>query len=415
MQCKRIIASVAIFWWIAAPAVLAQDFLKQLEETILKRQEAAKSSVPNPKDGKTQGDAEPLPAPTSASRREGAADQEGASKSGGTLFLSPAAGSAQVEVLPTMRPQEIVSNSPTAGGRPDMLPRPSTGGGYLGMTVESSPASGPGLAVTEVKEDGPAWKAGFRQGDRLMAVDLVSVSTVEDLAVQLAHYNAGEPVRFQVDRNGRSVALTAILMDRDLANRVQGLPGPSRPSRVPLTGTPPRPRVESPRDRTERQVGRLAEVGQPSFGVSVSDMSEGFRRQFGISAFRGASVTAVAENSPAYEAGLRPGDCIVAIEGLPVYDAAAVVRSLSVIVPGDFIEFSYYRGSILKHGSAEIRQSSTAPEDAWGTLPVTQEMLTPDYVEALHAELDRVSSELRKANERLQRMDDRLRVLEGRP
>lgn len=43
MNCKQMVAAVALVCWMASPSLLAQDFLKQLEEKILKRQEEAKA------------------------------------------------------------------------------------------------------------------------------------------------------------------------------------------------------------------------------------------------------------------------------------------------------------------------------------------------------------------------------------
>ncbi len=54
--------------------------------------------------------------------------------------------------------------------------------GYLGMTVERSPVGLPGLRVVDVIQQSPAWKSGFRVGDRVLAVSGQAVSSIDEFA-----------------------------------------------------------------------------------------------------------------------------------------------------------------------------------------------------------------------------------------
>jgi S1-C subfamily serine protease len=246
--------------------------------------------------------------------------------------------------------------------------------------------------VAEVKPDSPAWKAGFRVGDRLIGVEGNAVSTVDAFAEQLSFYSPGTPVRFLVERLGKSSSVTAVLMDRGLANRIHG--------NVP--GTQPGLRM------TEKS-------GQGYFGINVSDMSDAYRKQFGIPTFRGASVTEVIDDSPADQAGLRPGDCIVAILGREVRNAEDVLDSIMSSIPGQVINVSYYRGSILRQASAVlIRADADLPEGVNSPSGISNEMLTPEYVASLQQELDRVNNELQSTQQRLQQLEARLQQIENR-
>lgn len=415
---KRLVAVVALLCYTTSPDLLAQDFLKQLEEKILKRQEEAKAKEAagkNPKDSK---------ASTGSNQNGKPSDGEGA------LLLNPpvampkedgnsSSGSTadETELLPAPRGSATTKNAlrPEAADRkplslggngsansanrsvrtPAAPPVPRTaqpGGGYLGMTVESSAGGGFGLNVSQVTPDSPAFKAGFRPGDRLIGVEGTAVATVEDFAIQLAEYPPGTPIRFLVDRRGKNMSLVAVLMDRNIANRIHG----NVPGAIPYDPIAPQP-------------------GEAFFGVNVANMSDAFRKQFAIGAYRGASVTDVVAGSPAEQAGLRPGDCIVSMRGEEVKNADDVYNHVLSASPGELLEFTFYRGAIPQRGSAVLVRKNS-PEDAGQgeAAGVTPDMLTPEYVSALQTELERVAGELSNAQQRIQELEARLQQTEPR-
>ena len=51
-----------------------------------------------------------------------------------------------------------------------------------------------GVYVRDVNEDGPADKAGIRKGDVIVALNEVSVGTMEELSEMLRYYPVGEIV-----------------------------------------------------------------------------------------------------------------------------------------------------------------------------------------------------------------------------
>jgi len=63
--------------------------------------------------------------------------------------------------------------------------------------------------VEQVEPGGAAEAAGFRPGDRLMAVDGRSVDTFQD-AARLISVRANQETRFDIDRGGKSISLTAV-------------------------------------------------------------------------------------------------------------------------------------------------------------------------------------------------------------
>lgn len=73
--------------------------------------------------------------------------------------------------------------------------------------------------VGQVEPGSPAAAAGFRPGDLVTAADGRTIERWEDLAQHVA-LRAGQPIRFEVEREGEEVALTATPGARELVNRL---------------------------------------------------------------------------------------------------------------------------------------------------------------------------------------------------
>jgi membrane-associated protease RseP (regulator of RpoE activity) len=422
----------AFIWLLGAPSLMGQEFLKQLEQKLFQKQQESKS-----KESKLEPEATPtlefpnvltpelltdpeLAKPKSASELSEDAVELPApikSKSDGPFSAPFPAKPAPTKPAPTKPSPAKPAPAKPAPAKPFPSPasKPATskpfsanpdkpaaeGGGFLGLTVESVPGGGFGLTVVEVTPDSPAWKSGFRVGDRVISVSGHAVATVDAFANQLAKFEAGSPVKFQVDRRGKIANLVAVLQDRSIAGQIQG--------NVP--GTTLGTTVEPSANGLSNMVNRPA---KPFFGVNVSDMSDGFRRQFAIPAYRGASVTNVIPFSPAHSAGLKPGDCIVDIDGAPVQSAETVLDAVQRGKPGQVMSVSYYRGRLLTTASVPLAIDHESPSYQASSASITPEMLTPEYVASLQSELERVNSELTQTQSRLQQLESRMQSLEGK-
>lgn len=87
--------------------------------------------------------------------------------------------------------------------------------GYAGMQVRNPrPANGlawPGVLVTKVDPDGPAAKAGAREGDVLQAVDGRPVRKARGAFAAIHMKRAGEAVRLAIFRAGKTVEIDMTL------------------------------------------------------------------------------------------------------------------------------------------------------------------------------------------------------------
>jgi len=59
----------------------------------------------------------------------------------------------------------------------------------------------------------------------------------------------------------------------------------------------------------------------------------------------GALVAAVQAGSPAAEAGLRPGDLIIGLDGTPIRSSGDLIAALAAAHPGEKAQMTVQRGS----------------------------------------------------------------------
>ena len=74
---------------------------------------------------------------------------------------------------------------------------------------------------------------------------------------------------------------------------------------------------------------KTGKVVRGYLGVAIQDLTQDLAKSFGLKQAKGALVSSVAEDSPAQRAGLKQGDVIVAYQGKPVEDAAALQREVT--------------------------------------------------------------------------------------
>ena len=163
--------------------------------------------------------------------------------------------------------------------------------GWLGVRiqdVDEDLAEGLGLEtvagalVTDVPE-GPALEAGIEAGDVITSFDGVEVDDTRGLVRQVADTDIGKEVRVIVFRDGQTETLRVTLGRREEAD---GAVPASVESSDPVT--------------TE------------FMGLTISDMTDELREQLGLpDDAEGLVVGEVAEDSEAFEKGLRAGDIII--------------------------------------------------------------------------------------------------------
>lgn len=162
-----------------------------------------------------------------------------------------------------------------------------------------------GIMLTSIVPDSPAARADLRAGDVILAVDNKEIRKAEDFTWWLEQAGASNLVRFTVARPDR---LAEEALDVKLSGSLDPAAGwlNFRKRLVPAKG--------------------LSLLDQ---GIETIALRPGVATQLGVTA--GLLVVYVEPATPAFEAGLKPGDVIQSIDGQSLANLAQPVKTLSTL------------------------------------------------------------------------------------
>ncbi len=80
-------------------------------------------------------------------------------------------------------------------------------------------------------------------------------------------------------------------------------------------------------------------------GVGPATVTPAIARQFDLAVTQGILIVRVTPRTPAFQAGLRPGDVIVEMGGQPINNTGELSKFLMAHAPGETVDVVYYRGS----------------------------------------------------------------------
>jgi len=190
----------------------------------------------------------------------------------------------------------------------------------LGVAVAPSPDGSP--LVVAVAGDSPAEAAGIQQGDYITAVDGKKIASPEALQKAIAKKEPGQSAKLEIWRAGAKESLQV------------KFPGKGKAA--------------------SGEDAKLAK--KPWVGLMLQTADEE----------PGASVARIYLGSPAAEAGLKPGDRIVQVDGQSVdspRQAAQYIRKLS---PGQEAQFAVVRDGGKKQLTVQVGNLSDFHERLFG-------------------------------------------------
>ena len=194
---------------------------------------------------------------------------------------------------------KVVANQLIAQGK---ITRGYLGIGIQDLTSDLAESFGikqvKGILVTQVYDGSPADKAGFKQGDVVVAYDGKDVADVGELRNNVSLTPPGSRKEITVIRNGKRKTLTATI------------------------GT-------LTKEEMAQAGGNDSTQSSEQLGLTVQTLTPQLAQQFNTEPGKGVVVTDVASGSIAQQAGLRPGAVILQVNRKPVSNVTEYRQALN--------------------------------------------------------------------------------------
>ncbi len=140
------------------------------------------------------------------------------------------------------------------------------------------------------------------------------------------------------------------------------------------------------------QIVKNGKVTRAYLGIVPQDVTPAIARAFSEKEPRGALVGEVSSNSPAQRSGIRRGDIVLAVDGMPVPDANSLRMTISMMVPETNVKLRVVRDGVEREIPVKLAELPTVEAAArhegndtnHSALPgVSVENLDPDSARAL--------------------------------
>lgn len=238
--------------------------------------------------------------------------------------------------------------------RPDERSRPRVmmldgRGGQIGVVVEDLDAAGlkaagatGGVRLEQVDQDGPAAKAGLREGDVIVEVDGDRVRSARQFSRLIQETADGRAVTLGIVRDGQrqTVEVTpesrafgfgfdSDRIGRDIARGLRDLEPQLRELEPKLRELEPRLRefrFDGPMDFRFDMPGLLSGP-RARLGIGIDELTPQLAEYFGVKD-GGVLVSSINRDSAAERAGLKAGDVIVSVNGDRVRHADDLIDEL---------------------------------------------------------------------------------------
>lgn len=90
--------------------------------------------------------------------------------------------------------------------------------GFLGVGLTDRTDGGQGAVIANVEAGSPASKAGIEEGDVVLAINDVPITGRTGMIAVVRDAQPGDKITIKVERDGKTVTLTATLVERDTSN-----------------------------------------------------------------------------------------------------------------------------------------------------------------------------------------------------
>ncbi|WP_434101579.1 Do family serine endopeptidase [Methylocaldum gracile] len=167
----------------------------------------------------------------------------------------------------------------------------------------------------------------------------LGIEGYEDFIQTDASINPGNSGGALVDLNGELVGINTAIVGPAGGNVGIGFAIPSHLAQAVM-----------------QQIVQYGEVQRGQLGIGVQDLTPESAKALGLERSGGAVIAQVQPDSPAAQAGLRPGDVVVAIDGAPVANASSLRNIIGLLRVGSEIKLDFLRNGQKRTVTARIAQ-----------------------------------------------------------
>jgi len=155
----------------------------------------------------------------------------------------------------------------------------------------------------------------------------LGINTFENFIQTDAAINPGNSGGALVDVQGNLMGINTAIYSRSGGSLGIGFAIPVSTAKLVLDG-----------------IVRDGQVTRGWIGVEPSELSPELAHIFGVQATAGVIITGVLQGGPAAQAGLRPGDVILNVQGKAVGNASQLLTAVAALTPGKPASFELQRG-----------------------------------------------------------------------
>jgi serine protease Do len=158
--------------------------------------------------------------------------------------------------------------------------------------------------------------------------------------------------------------------------------------------------IDIARDAAE-QLLETGSVERGFLGITMnqSPLDEAARDYLGLPGSGGVLIVSVSEWGPAYEAGVRPDDVILRVDGKPVKDNSGLLSRIATRRPGETVSLEIFRGGEVKKIDVVLMSRSDGiARSTGGAIPAPSGTEEPEIVPAagLGIEVEPITDEFRE-------------------
>ena len=106
---------------------------------------------------------------------------------------------------------------------------------------------------------------------------------------------------------------------------------------------------------------QYGEVRRALLGVSIAAVDFERANVIGLDEVKGVEIIGTPENGAAFQAGLKPGDVILSVNGQNVNESNELQEKVAIMKPGEFIDLRIWRRGDVFDQSVQLRMQEQAP------------------------------------------------------